>query len=327
MAVLTSGSAVRRPSVHRDARAIRATVAVCTRDRARYLGGCLSTLVNQFCDGDEIEVLVVDNGSSDDTPALLDIWRRSGPRRRVIVEPNVGLSHARNTALRASDREVVIFTDDDALVPPTWARAHLSAYRTEFPPGAAGGPVGLVWPSGRPTWVGDELTPWYSGLDLGDVDGQFPGEHGPYGTNMSVWREAALAVGGFDTRFGRTGRRLLSSEERVMSHRLSAAGWQLRYVPAAAVVQQVLPERLSPRWVVRRGWAQGISNGRFEATSENLSACSQLRRAGEELRESMRLGRNRRRDDGELADIAVALAHAGTAVELARSALVATVHR
>ena len=91
----------------------RATVAVCTLNRADVLRGCLASLSNQLFYDDDVEVLVVDNGSTDRTPELLAHWSAGNPQaRRSVREPLIGLVNARNAALAASDREVVIFIDD-----------------------------------------------------------------------------------------------------------------------------------------------------------------------------------------------------------------------
>ena len=280
---------------------ITGTIAVCTRNRAEVLRQCLAGLDTQVAEPGQIEVLVVDNGSTDDTPDLLRRWCGQGEG---------GVAGARQADLAASDRDVVLFVDDDALTPPTWARAHLRAYAGDDRAGTVGGPVGLTWPAGRPDWVSDEVTMWYSALDKGDDAGPFPGDHGPYGTNMSVRRTAALDAGGYDPRLGRRGGALLSGEEPAMTRRLAAAGWSVLYAPEAAVVQQVLPERLSPRWLLRRGFAQGVSNARPPA-----EAAAELR-AGRDLWARRRYGG---RD--ELAATVVALAHAGAAVDHARAAV------
>ena len=65
--------------------------------------------------------------------------------------------------------------------------------------------MGLHWPAGRPEWITDELTQWYSALELGDDTVPFPTVHGPYGVNMSVRRTSALELGGFDPWLGRVG--------------------------------------------------------------------------------------------------------------------------
>ena len=171
---------------------ITATVVVCTRTRAGILEQCLASLENQILDHGRLEMLVVDNGSTDSTPALLRAWQRA-PHRRAVVEPRIGVSNARNMALRSSDRDVVLFIDDDALVPAGWALAHLEAYGADDSVGAVGGPVGLHWPAGRPAWITDELTQWYSALELGDELVPLPTGHGPYGTYMSRRRPAGAA--------------------------------------------------------------------------------------------------------------------------------------
>jgi glycosyltransferase involved in cell wall biosynthesis len=302
---------------------IRATIAVCTRNRAGLLQRCLASLDTQVVDTDEIEVLVVDNGSTDQTSEVLRSWQRDGDLRRAVREPRVGLSNARNTALAVSDREVVIFVDDDALTPPLFGQAHLAAYESAASVGTVGGPVGLTWPAGRPRWIIDELTEWYSALDLGDAAGPYPNPHGPFGTNMSVWRTAAIDVGGFDPRFGRRRRSLLSGEERDLTRRLVKEGWAIRYAPAAAVIQQVLPERLTRRWLLRRGWAQGISNARFEVLAQSLPPRHRLGHAFAEIRTSAEMFARRRADDrDELLVLTRVLAHAAAALEFARLSMV-----
>ncbi|HET6953676.1 MAG TPA: hypothetical protein VFI47_25090, partial [Acidimicrobiales bacterium] len=167
-----------------------------------------------------------------------------------------------------------------------------------------------------------ELIQWYSVLDRGDEAGPFPGEHGPYGTNMSVRRDAALAVGGYDPRLGRRGGKLLSCEEPDMTRRLAAAGWSVLYAPEAAVVQQVLPERLARRWLLRRGFAQGVSNARLATLGRRPDRRRALADVAAELRATRDL-LARRRDPGrdELATTVVALAHAGAALDHARTSL------
>jgi glycosyltransferase involved in cell wall biosynthesis len=237
------------------------TVVVCTRDRKGLLEGCLEHLAHQTpAEGDEVEVVVVDNGSTDGTADLLAAWVEGGPRRRVVFEPEAGLSRARNAGLAAAAGEVVLFVDDDALAPRGWVAAHLAAHRRHPGTAAVGGPVVLTWPEGRPRWLTPGLEHWYSALDHGDEAGPFPPPHGPYGTNMSVRRDAVTAVGGFAEQLGRRGRSLRSGEEAELWQRLWAAGETIVYDPATLVLHRVAPGRSSRRWLLRRGWGQGRTN-------------------------------------------------------------------
>jgi glycosyltransferase involved in cell wall biosynthesis len=238
----------------------------------------------------------------------------------VVVEPRAGLSHARNRALAESSRDVVLFTDDDALVTPGWARAHLAAYGDPLV-ASTGGPVGLVWPDGRPPWMTDELTQWYGALELGDDPGPYPTAHGPFGVNMAVRRLAATAVGGYETSLGRVGRRLLSGEEPDLHRRLAAAGYVAWYVPAAGLVHHVSAERAARRWLLRRGWAQGVTNARLESLAERPTRAAMARRAVAELDDARRRWSRRRAatsDEEELAALARVAAHAAHGVELLR---------
>ena len=226
-----------RVSGHRDA--LRATIVVCTRNRADRLSECLAHLVDQAptC---EVEVVVVDNGSTDATSDVVRAWRASNPcHRRSVFEPVAGLSLARNRGVTAARGDVVLFIDDDALALHGWVAAHLAAYDRDPEIVAVGGPVSLRWPDGRPSWLGPRLEHWFSALDHGGRAIAFPRPHGPYGTNMSVRRRTLVAVGGFDRRLGRRDRSLVSSEEADLFERLWAAGGHIAYEPDARVLHTV----------------------------------------------------------------------------------------
>jgi GT2 family glycosyltransferase len=260
------------------------TVILCTRDRQHLLSGCLARLDDQTAPPDDFDVLVVDNGSTDGTAGLLAEWAASDPaRRRVVTEPVAGLSRARNTGIAAvaaarPDRDIVLFLDDDALAPRGWVAAHLNVYRQAPETAAAGGPVVLTWPDGRPHWLGPQLENWFSALDHGERPGPFPTDHGPFGTNMSLRCAVLDEVGGFTERLGRKGGSLLSSEEAELWRRLWAAGHAVAYDPAALMLHQVGSARLSRRWLLRRGWAQGRSNARLRTLTGEVADAAAVRR-------------------------------------------------
>ncbi len=259
------------------------SVAVPTRNRAASLDRCLASMAGSL--EDDVEVLVVDNGSTDGTAAVVAGWQRRMPNLRSLAEPEPGACRARNLALRAARGEVVVFTDDDNRATPAWIPGHRAAYG----PGvvAIGGPVVLEWPAGRPSWAAPSVERWWSGLDLGPERRRLPPDVELFGCNLSMRREAALAIGGWDVGIGRVGRRLHSGEDRDIVQRLHRGGGAVLYEPSAVIRHEVLPERLRFRWLMRRAFDQGESEATMAmakgAQGEEVSAISVAQRARRHL--------------------------------------------
>ncbi|AOP54790.1 CDP-glycerol:poly(glycerophosphate) glycerophosphotransferase [Brevibacterium aurantiacum] len=97
------------------------TVIVPVYNVEEYLGECLRSIVNQTYTN--LEVIIVDDGSTDSSGAICAHYARSDRRVRIITQENAGLGAARNTGLRAASGEFVVFADSDDIVPP-------HAYRT-----------------------------------------------------------------------------------------------------------------------------------------------------------------------------------------------------
>src|SRR5207249_6759002 len=99
------------------------SVIVSTRKRAHHLPEVLRTLAAQECNV-PFEVIVIDNGSTDGTSALLDAWCRRDPRFRTACEPRVGLSRGKNAGIRMARAPLLVFTDDDMRVDPRWVESY-----------------------------------------------------------------------------------------------------------------------------------------------------------------------------------------------------------
>lgn len=235
------------------------SVVICTLNRARLLRQAVQSVLDQELAPEEFEVIVVDNGSTDETAVLIAAMMKQHPNLRLVREPAVGLSNARNRGAREAGAPFVAFLDDDAVATDGWLSAHLGALCAADGPVATGGPVWLCWPGERPNWIPAERESFYSGLDLGRHPHRLAYPQFPYGANMAVRRDALEEVGGFSTRLGRRGTDLVSGEERELFRRLAARGGTITYVPGAAVYHHVLPERVRRRWLIRRSFAQGRS--------------------------------------------------------------------
>jgi hypothetical protein len=213
----------------------RVSVVVCTYNGGRTLEQCLRSL--KGLDYPDYEVIVVDDGSTDDTRAIL----ARSPGVRAIHQPNRGLAAARNAGLQAATGEVVAYTDDDCFADPDWL-THLVYQLARSQAAAVGGPnltpddgwlaACVAAAPGQPTHV----------LESDQV-----AEHIP-GCNMAFRREALLAINGFDPLYRRAG------DDVDVCWRLQQAGRWITFAPGAFVWHH---RRQGPRSYLRQQGGYG----------------------------------------------------------------------
>lgn len=103
------------------------SVIVPVYNAERYLDQCLESIVGQSYR--QLEILVVDDGSSDGSATMCDRWAGRDDRIRVIHQPNGGHSAARNTALDLMTGELVMMVDSDDVIHPEFTVTLLDAMR------------------------------------------------------------------------------------------------------------------------------------------------------------------------------------------------------
>ena len=197
------------------------TVVVPTRGRAAYLEVTLRSLLAQRT-GTAHELLVVDDGSADDTRAVA---ARLEVRCVSHGEPR-SLNAARNTGLRESGAPLVAFVDDDVLAPPGWLEALAEGARAHPAAEAFGGPIRARIEGGGPRGCGREEPP-ITALDLGPEDRE---ADMVWGANFAVRRSAVERIGPFDERIVRP-----HGDEEEWLERLRAAGGRIVYLAAAGL--------------------------------------------------------------------------------------------
>ncbi len=213
------------------------SVVVCTRERPDDLRKCLESL--RRLDPAPTEIIVVDNAPrSDATRRVVE----SMPGVRYVVEPQPGLSVARNTGLRHSIGDLVAFTDDDVLVHAGW----VGRLRAAFAEPAVMAVTGLILPAELDTPAQLYFEQNHAGFgrgyralsfDLGFFERMrryaVPVWQLGAGANMAFRRRVFEEVGGFDERLGAGASGC--SEDSEMWYRILAGGGHCRYEPTAVV--------------------------------------------------------------------------------------------
>jgi len=244
-------------------------VAVCTNRHPDAVAEALGALRGQV--GAEALVVVVSGRREADIPGL------------VLSEPRPGLSLARNRALEWAAEvgaDALAFVDDDAVVEPGWYDA-LRARWDEAPEEVAciGGPIRPRYSVPPPPWFSEGIAHVLTLLDRGplvrDLD---PDREAVYGANISFRVEALRAAGGFDPSLGHAGARVFFGEEDEAQRALVRLGYRVRYVPDAAVMHVIPPERLTRASFLRRrfwfGAALGMRGGRGRALAASQALAS-----------------------------------------------------
>ena len=210
-------------------------------------------------DPDRWEMLIVDNASTDDTAAVARSVADANPDRvRVMVEPEIGLSAARNAGIAATEAEIIAFIDDDAFPEPGWLAAIVRGFRRPEVM-CVGGPVAPIIEGELPGWFSGRFLPYLTVWDLGDQEIDLSYNEYPRGANIAYRRSGLDRIGGFSTRLGRKGASLLSCEEIELCLRLERAGYAVLYQPEARVRHLTPVGRLTPDWLAARFSAQGRS--------------------------------------------------------------------
>ncbi len=236
-----------------------ATVVICTRNRAGLLAETVEAALAIEYPADRWELLIVDNASSDSTLGLARALRAGRAQHvRALVEPEVGLSAARNAGVRHGRGRIVAFLDDDASPEPRWLAALVEALEAERAQ-AAGGPVEALFDGPYPPWFSACFLPYLAVWNLGPHPTDLRYNEYPRGVNMAFRREAFERFGFFSRHLGRKLGSLLSCEEIEICLRIERAGGRILYVPGARVRHRVAPARLTPGWLAARFAAQGRS--------------------------------------------------------------------
>ncbi len=204
-----------------------ASIIIPTFNGAARIGNCLDSLVKQTA-GRNVEILVVDDGSTDNTPNVV----RGYSSVRLITQANAGPASARNRGAMEARGKILLFTDDDCVPMPDWLEAMLGPFKDQEVVGAKG-----VYRTHQRSlaarFVQIEYEDKYrlmAGLPSIDFIDTY---------SAAFRRDRFLEMTGYDTSFP-----VACAEDIELSYRMSARGWKMKFVPAA-IVYHTHPDTLS----------------------------------------------------------------------------------
>ena len=246
---------------------MKCSVIIPTRDRAACLDDCLASLGSQTLAVADFEVIVVDNGSRDDTAAVAARHGAALPLR-VLHAPEPGLHVGRHAGLHAARSDLLVYADDDIVADAGWLAAIVDAFAD---PAVAlvGGNNRPLFEATPPAWLAAWWeTPRRHGRALGHLsildfgDGRFEVDPGlVWGCNYAIRRDVLLAAGGFHPDAMPADRlRFRGDGETHVSDWIRRRGLRARFDAGASVRHRVPASRMTADYFHRRGYAQGISD-------------------------------------------------------------------
>jgi GT2 family glycosyltransferase len=249
------------------------SAVVCTHNRSTYLRKALHSLTEQTLDRQRYEVLVVDNGSRDNTRQVVEEFA-SVPNLRYIYEPVLGLSRARNTGYQQARGTYIAYLDDDAVAAPQWLEKIVEVFETFQPaPGAVGGKSEPIWEAPRPAWLSDRFFGHLALIDWSDTPMVVDGEDmWLAGCNIAFPRHLLVQVEGFREDLGRKGIQLIAGEEVYLQQQVKALGYSLVYHPQVCVGHHVAPARLTQRYFRKHRYWMGVTQAGMVQRTARLSS-------------------------------------------------------
>lgn len=276
------------------------SVLVATRDRAASLERMLSSLAAAETTGFDWEILIVDNGSRDATPAVLARFARQLPLV-AIREPRAGKNRALNRALERARGRLFVFTDDDVIVSPAWLQS-LRAAAERWPEAAGfGGPIEPVFPPGTPGWIASpDFVLASEAFGAKPRSAEAYSDALPFGANLAL-RSSLFEKLRFDEAIGPVAdvASYVQGSEYALLSRLREGGARFVHVPDAAVAHVLLPHQVELDWLLGRAERIGRGSARIKRKRVPRTPFGWLALYGQLWRARWRAHRARRLPEAE----------------------------
>jgi glycosyltransferase involved in cell wall biosynthesis len=230
---------------------MQASIVICTCNRANSLHATLISLLGAVSPNISTELIVVDNGSSDDTPSIVQQYVIPGMEAQYLYEPKRGQVYARNTALTATRGEVILFIDDDVRPAANWLEGMCGPILSGCADAVAGGVT--IPPHLDREWMTFNHRAWLASTEWLTTSDQLE----MVGANMAFSATALNSVPQFDPELGPGA--LGFGDDSLFSWQLVEAGLRMEKRLDVSVEHHFDPSRLSRSNLLGQARARGQS--------------------------------------------------------------------
>jgi glycosyltransferase involved in cell wall biosynthesis len=244
------------------------SIIIPTRNRAKYLERALVSIVAQTYSPEYFEVIIADNGSTDNTSEVYQAFKEKLHNLCYYNDPQPGLHVGRHLGLKKARGDILVYADDDIEAFPTWLEGIAEAF--EDPQIALVGGKNLPkFEAEPPDWIkqmwkedqhGNRELGYLSILDLGDKIKEIS----PFyvnGCNFSIRKSVLLEAGGFHPDgMPEELIRYRGDGERHISRFILGQGYKALYHPKASIYHLVPISRMTEDYFCKRAFNQGISD-------------------------------------------------------------------
>jgi glycosyltransferase involved in cell wall biosynthesis len=244
------------------------SIIIPTRNRSEFLNKTLESITNQTMNKSLFEVIIVDNGSTDNTKKIISDYIDK-LNIKYLYEPKLGLHEGRHTGLKNASCEILVYIDDDIEAFPEWLQTIQNVFEKDKEIVLVGGKNLPKYESTPPFWI---LEMWnnrneygyvlgdLSILDFGNKEKEIPPFY-VFGCNFSVKKQVIIDAGGFHPdampfeliRYRGDG-------ETYISDYIKTNNLKTYYHPQASVQHMVTNDRMTEEYFFKRRYVQGISD-------------------------------------------------------------------
>ncbi len=249
------------------------SIIICTQNRSALLKTCLNSFIGQNQVFENIEYIVVDNQSTDDTKEITVSFKNKLNNLNYVFEEKIGLSHARNKGVESAKYDWVCFMDDDALAHSDFNEVMMETIKNNLFDGFGG----MFYPwyrTPKPKW----LSPIFGQMPMLRNDlGPLPNHQHAAGGICAFKKNNLLKAGGFPPDIGMRGNVVGYGEENYLQDKMRANEDIIGFVPNWKMDHLVAEYKYTLNWQLKRFIGKGrdkqLSSGKKIPIFQKIFLC------------------------------------------------------